>query len=81
MDKSSEFTAQLPEGFSDILVTKEVQRFEEHDARKTQKIVDGIKAQRLVLEISPVEWARLLAAGTIKKLFTPKELGILQVAT
>lgn len=79
-DRLSELTAQLPEGFPDILVTKEVQRFEEHDARKTQKIDNGIKAQRLVLEFSPVEWTRLLAAGSIKHLFTPKELGILQVA-
>jgi hypothetical protein len=77
----SELESELPDGFPAILVTKEERRLDEKDGRKTQKIDDGIEAQKRVLAITPEEWARILAAGSTKNLFTPKELGILQVAT
>ncbi|MGH8548363.1 MAG: AIPR family protein [Methylococcales bacterium] len=79
-DRLAELESALPCGFRDSLVSVEQQKTEEKSARKTQKIDDGIKAQSLVLAIAPEEWARLLAEGSGRDLFSPGEAGILEVA-
>jgi hypothetical protein len=55
-------------------------KLEEKLARKTQKIDDGVNAQKKVFEVGAAEWKRILVDGTKRKLLTPKEIGILEIA-
>jgi hypothetical protein len=71
----------MPAAFFDDLTAIDQHAIEKNDARKTQKIDDGIDAQRQVLAISPQQWTKILEAGTRKKVLTPKEVGILQIAS
>lgn len=71
---------ELAPEFWNSLVSKDVLADKEKSARKTQKIDDGIEAQRKALEISSSKWRKLRLAGQEKSLFTSKEIGILQVA-
>ena len=73
--------SKLPAAFLSSLLSREEEKVEVKSARKVQKIDDGIKAQAQVLALSPVEWSKILAAGSAKNLFSPKELGIMEVAT
>ncbi len=70
----------LPAAFFDDLTSQEEQAVEKKDARKTQKIDDGIDAQKQVLAVPPQKWTKILEEGTKKRFLTPKEVGILQIA-
>lgn len=70
----------LPEAFWAGLASAEDSRHEAKTARQTQKIDNGIEAQRRVFEIPSAQWSRILKEGARRKLFTPKEVGILQIA-
>ena len=72
---------ELSPEFLSSLLSKEDEKIEVKSAKQVQKIDDGIKCQSQVLAISPEEWTKILAAGSAKKLFSPKELGILETAT
>ncbi len=50
-------------------------------AAKVQKMVNGIEAQKKVVGISAAKWKQIMTDGGKKKLFSPMEMGILQVAT
>lgn len=71
----------LPKKFICELIPKEIIKEEETDAKKIQKIDNGIEAQTKVLQISGEQWAFIKEAGFNKGIFTPKELGILSTAT
>lgn len=71
----------LPQQFYDELLQANEVLEEKKDAVKTQKIYNGIEAQKAVFEVSPEMWATILNEGRRKNLYTPKEIGILQVAT
>lgn len=70
----------LPPEFSDRLLSLDDQATESRSARKTQRIDNGIEAQRHVLAIPAPEWARIHQALLAKNLLTPKDIGVLQVA-
>jgi hypothetical protein len=70
----------LPESFWEGAQPAEESAAEARTARKTQKIDNGIEAQRVVLAITGPEWAELGAYLTSKRLLTPKEQGIVAVA-
>lgn len=70
----------LPPDFDELLVSAEDQATETKAAKQTQKIDNGIEAQRRVLEIPAKEWKRLHDALSIKFLLNPKEIGVLNVA-
>lgn len=70
----------LPPEFIDRLISLDDQATETRSARKTQKIDNGIEAQRNVLAVPAPEWARIHQALLAKNLLTPKEIGVLQVA-
>jgi hypothetical protein len=70
----------LPPEFNDRLLSLDDQATETRSAKKTQRIDNGIEAQRHVLAVPAPEWARLHQALLAKNLLTPKESGILQVA-
>ena len=75
-----ELTDMLGEQLRRCLVSKDALAEREKSARKIQKIDDGIAAQREVLGIPAVKWKKIRIAGQEKGLFSPKEIGILQVA-
>ena len=70
----------LPSEFDDLLLSLEDQASEVKTAKQTQKVDNGIEAQRRVLAIPATQWARLQQALSVKHLLTPKEIGILNIA-
>jgi hypothetical protein len=78
--KVKELSGLLPNQFFEELMTKDDVKEEVRTAVKTQKIDSGIEAQKTVMAIPASRWADLLAEGQKKRLFSPKEIGILQIA-
>lgn len=70
----------VPEKFWTGLASAEDNRHEVRTARQTQKIDNGIDAQKQVLAVSPRNWTRILEEGMRGKFLTPKEVDILQIA-
>jgi len=70
----------FPYEFYEQLLSLEEQTAEVRSAKQTQKVDNGIEAQRQVLTVPAGEWARLHRALLEKELLTPKEVGILKIA-
>ena len=66
--------------FYDQLLSLDYQAEEVRSAKQTQKVDNGIEAQRHVLAVPAGEWARLYQALAEKELLAPKEIGILKIA-
>ena len=79
--KVEEIEKLLPEEFRDALLSSEDKAVEVRTARKTQKVDNGIEAQRRVLEIPAAHWSRIQSALAAKRLLSPKEIGVLNIAT
>lgn len=78
--KHLELERILPAEFKSELISKSEIVEEKKSARKTQKIDNGIEAQKKVLEIAGPKWQSLLQRAQEKGLLTAKETGILQIA-
>ena len=72
--------SELPDEFWDELVSIEDAALEASSAKKSQKIDNGIDAQRKVIGIPASEWKNLQSLLTTKRLLSPKEQGILNIA-
>ena len=72
---------QLPAPFFTELVSREEIKEEARSAAKVQRIHSGIEAQKTVLEIPTHTWAEILERGQKLRLYSSKEIGILQIAT
>lgn len=72
--------SKLSQAFWDNLVSLEQHKAEVRDAKKTQKIDDGIALQRQVFDVPPKDWTLILEQGMKKKILTPKEVGVLRIA-
>lgn len=70
----------LPETFWDGVLSAEDSAAETRSARQTQKIDNGIEAQRLVLAIAGPSWTDLGDFLAAKRLLTPKEQNIVVIA-
>jgi len=70
----------LPPEFYDGLVSLDDQSATVRSAKQTQKIDNGIEAQRKVLTVPAAEWARIHQRLIAKKLLTLLEIGVLKVA-
>ncbi len=79
--KLDELDKILPDEFKAGLIDKDLVVEEKKTAKKVQKIDDGIEAQRKVMEISGPTWKVLLEQCGQKGILTPKETGIMQIAT
>ena len=79
-DGVAELIAALPSDFINELISVDAVKADAKDAKNIQKMDDGINAQKRVFEIPAQKWSELKALGEQKKLFTPKELGILNIA-
>ena len=72
--------SSLPQAFWDNLVSLEEPKAMERDAKKIQKIDDGIALQRQVFDVPVKDWTLILEQGMKKRFLTPKEVGILRIA-
>lgn len=79
--KTGELKSLLPKPFLSGLVDKENIVEEVKSAAKVQKIDNGIEAQKKVMSIPAAKWRQIMADGDKKNLFSPMEIGILQVAS
>jgi hypothetical protein len=79
--KSSELKSLLPKSFFNGLVDKDDIVDEVMSAARVQKIDNGIEAQKKVISIPSAKWRQIMADGNKKNLFSPMEVGILQVAS
>ena len=70
----------LPQEFYDRLVSFDEQTAAVRSAKQTQRIDNGIEAQRKVLAVPTTEWARIHQSLLGRNLLTPKEDGVLKVA-
>jgi len=77
VDRISEL---LPAKFWASLTSVDEARVETKSARQTQKIDNGIEAQRQVFEIPASTWALVSKGLSGKRLLSPKEIGILKIA-
>lgn len=80
-DRIDTLTGLLPSQFFAELVSPDDVADATRAAVKTQKVLNGIEAQKTVVEIPAETWANILAQGQEKRLYSPKEIGVLQVAT
>ncbi|RLP24860.1 AIPR family protein [Mesorhizobium sp. YM1C-6-2] len=80
LDQADNIAELLPEAFWTGLASAEDNRHEAKTARQTQKIDNGIEVQRQVFEVPPAQWSAILREGSSRRLLTPKEVGVLQIA-
>lgn len=80
LEQADNIALTLPEDFWAALPSVEDNRHEAKTARQTQKIDNGIEAQRQVFEVPPMQWSTILSEGSSRRLLTPKEVGVLQIA-
>ena len=72
--------AHLPDEFWNELLSLEDKAVEVKAAKQTQKIDNGIEAQRRVFKIPADQWSRVHHALSAKRLLSPKEIGVLNIA-
>lgn len=75
-----ELEDSFPSGFWDNLVSLAEQDAKMKDAQKTQKIDNGIDAQRRSVEIGAHQWRKISQGLSEKGTISPKEVGILKIA-
>jgi hypothetical protein len=80
LSKIPQIEAAIPESFWEELQTAEDTASLAQTAKKIQQIDNGIEAQKKVLSVSAIEWARVRDVLSAKHLLSPKETGILTVA-
>jgi hypothetical protein len=80
LDQADNIAELLPEAFWTGLASAEDNRHDAKTARQTQKIDNGIEVQRQVFEVPPAQWSAILREGSSRRLLTPKEVGVLQIA-
>lgn len=73
-------TVEPPEGLDPFVLGKDEQKEASKSAGKDQKVTNGIVAQTTVLKAGAAYWSQLRAWGASRKLFSPKELGVLDCA-
>lgn len=72
---------ELPPGFFDLLIPKELERQEKREAKKDQALVDGVTAVATVIKVSPKTWRQIRDRLVEKKSLSEKEASILRLMT
>jgi hypothetical protein len=80
LPEADRISGLLSPDFRVALVSKEEGKMQKRSDRDTQRIDNGIEAQRRVLAIPGEAWRSLLSQMTHKGLLSPKERGIMGVA-
>jgi len=78
--QGTQLESKLSQAFWDDLVSLEEHKAEARDAKKTQKIDDGIALQQQVFDVPVKYWTLILEQGMKRKILTPKEVEILRIA-
>lgn len=78
--KIGDLENSFPAGFWDSLISHAEQEARMKDAKKTQKIDNGIDAQRKTVEIGARQWGKITQGLSEKGAISPKEVGILKIA-
>ncbi len=66
--------------FFKSLVGLDEEKAEQKQAKKTQKIDDGIDAQKKVLEVPAQKWSKIRQVGIERRFLTEKEASVIRVA-
>jgi hypothetical protein len=69
-----------PERWLDELISAEEEKAEKKSAKKDQKMLNGIEAQTAVIKAGGETWRKVKEWGAGRKLLSPMEAGILDVA-
>jgi len=80
LDQADRIAELLPEEFWAGIASADDNRHEVKTARQTRKIDNGIEVQRQVFEVPSAQRSLILREGASRRLLTPKEIGILQIA-
>lgn len=72
---------QWPDTWAEDLMSEEEKKNKEHEAKRDQRILNGIQAQTAVVQAGPEFWRDVLDWGRAKELLSSMEVDILQVAT
>lgn len=81
--KAEQLDLKLPDNFASQLITASDENENEKEAKKIQKIDDGIKAQERVLELVELDsefWSNVLQWAKKERVLTEKDHQIIQVA-
>jgi len=74
-------TVAYDEGFNSVVIAREALRTVDRETRVAKREVNGIEAQREVVNQGGEYWAQLLAFGKSIGKLAPKDAGILQACT
>ncbi len=80
LENMDEFADLLPDEFDGECLSRDDHLSEKRAARNTQKVDNGIEAQTKVFAIPAARWIAVHEKLAAKRLLTPKEIGILNVA-
>lgn len=80
LENMDEFADLLPDEFDGECLSRDDHLSEKRAARNTQKVDNGIEAQTKVFAIPAARWITVHDTLSAKRLLTPKEIGILNVA-
>jgi len=80
LNRIEELENLLNADFDDELVAVDEQKDEAKAAKKTQKIDDGIEAQKKVFDVPTSQWGLIRREGETRKFLTPKEIEIIKIA-
>lgn len=71
----------LPESFFDELLSKEEQSIDKREAKQTQRIDNGIEAQKLVFKIAELgKWCEIKKFGIENDMLTEQEIKLIDIA-
>lgn len=80
VEKLPALLAGLSNEFEEDLVSAEGQTAIEKDAKRSQKVDDGIIAQQRVFNTKAEIWARILQDGIEREFLSPKEISLVKIA-
>lgn len=73
--------AELNDDFIVELIDQDSLKAEEKDAKRVQRIDDGIEAQSRVINLGPAKWREIMEWGMKNKLLTKDDISFIKVAT
>ncbi len=78
--KINQLQSDIEEAFFSNLVGLDVLATQQKEAKKTQKIDNGIDAQAKVLEVPAQKWSKIRQIGIERRFLSEKEAGIIRIA-
>jgi hypothetical protein len=69
-----------PKDWLNLLITGDEQRENKRSGVKDQKMLNGIEAQSIVVSAGAALWSEVLTWGVRRRLLSPTEVGVLEVA-